>query len=157
MPGLVGAMANQCCCIDATITGGMGQHQHKKMVWKSLLVNQSVTISINFVKLKYPYPSTDSVGKSFAEAYFPIVNKRREIPFGDREKKFQAYRRGRYVEFNLVYDRGTIFGLQSGGRIESILMSMPPNANWVYDFKPEFGTDEQRLYEFLKPTNWLDI
>jgi coproporphyrinogen III oxidase len=97
-----------------------------------------------------------SVGESFRSAYLPIVDKRRGTPYGDRERAFQAYRRGRYVEFNLVYDRGTLFGLQSGGRSESILMSLPPRAEWRYDWQPEPGSPEERLYaDFLKPRDWV--
>ena len=97
-----------------------------------------------------------SVGDHFLTAYSPIVEKRRQHPFGERERAFQAYRRGRYVEFNLVYDRGTLFGLQSGGRTESILMSMPPNAAWRYDWKPESDSPEEKLYKiFLKPRDWV--
>jgi coproporphyrinogen III oxidase len=96
-----------------------------------------------------------SVGDAFVPAYLPIVRKRKATPFGERERDFQLYRRGRYVEFNLVYDRGTIFGLQSGGRTESILMSLPPLVAWRYDWKPEPGTPEARLYDlFLKPRDW---
>ena len=96
-----------------------------------------------------------SVGDHFLPAYVPIVEKRRNASFGDRERDFQAYRRGRYVEFNLVYDRGTLFGLQSGGRAESILMSLPPVVKWRYDWKPDAGSAEARLYEmFLRPRNW---
>ena len=96
-----------------------------------------------------------SVGDAFVPAYLPIVQKRKATPFGERERDFQLYRRGRYVEFNLVQDRGTIFGLQSGGRTESILMSLPPLVAWRYDWKPEPGTPEARLYEhFLKPRDW---
>ncbi len=96
-----------------------------------------------------------SVGDHFLPAYVPIVERRRNASFGDRERDFQAYRRGRYVEFNLVYDRGTLFGLQSGGRTESILMSLPPVAKWRYDWKPEAGSAEARLYEmFLRPRDW---
>ena len=96
-----------------------------------------------------------SVGNHFLPAYVPIVERRRDAGFGARERDFQAYRRGRYVEFNLVYDRGTLFGLQSGGRAESILMSLPPVVKWRYDWKPEAGTREARLYEvFLKPRDW---
>jgi coproporphyrinogen III oxidase len=96
-----------------------------------------------------------AVGDAFVEAYEPIVQRRRGLPYGERERDFQAYRRGRYVEFNLVYDRGTLFGLQSGGRTESILMSMPPLVKWRYDWHPEPGTPEARLYaEFLKPREW---
>ena len=96
-----------------------------------------------------------SVGDHFLEAYAPIVERRRQMPFGERERSFQAYRRGRYVEFNLVYDRGTLFGLQSGGRTESILMSLPPRAEWRYDWKPEPGSPEEKLTtDFLKPRDW---
>jgi len=96
-----------------------------------------------------------SVGDHFLTAYAPIVEKRRHTPYGERERAFQAYRRGRYVEFNLVYDRGTLFGLQSGGRTEAILMSLPPGAAWRYDWNPEAGSAEERLYsEFLKPREW---
>ena len=99
-----------------------------------------------------------SVGNSYLEAYAPIVERRKDTPYGERERDFQLYRRGRYVEFNLVYDRGTIFGLQSGGRTESILMSLPPEVNWVYDYKPEAGSEEARLYEhFLKPKDWATM
>jgi coproporphyrinogen III oxidase len=99
---------------------------------------------------------TKSVGDHFLAAYVPILERRKELVFGARERSFQAYRRGRYVEFNLVYDRGTLFGLQSGGRTESILMSLPPRADWRYDWKPEPGSPEERLYtEFLKPRDWV--
>ncbi|MGZ8198930.1 MAG: oxygen-dependent coproporphyrinogen oxidase [Burkholderiales bacterium] len=99
---------------------------------------------------------TRSVGEHFLPAYEPIVERRRGQPFGERERAFQAYRRGRYVEFNLVYDRGTLFGLQSGGRTESILMSLPPSVSWRYDWKPEPGTAEAQLYsEFLVAKDWL--
>ncbi len=96
------------------------------------------------------------VGNSYIEAYLPIVNKRKSTQFTDDNRAFQLYRRGRYVEFNLVYDRGTIFGLQTGGRTESILMSLPPQVAWRYNWQPEPGTEEARLYEeFLKPREWL--
>ena len=96
-----------------------------------------------------------AVGDAFLPAYLPIVAARRDLPYGERERDFQAYRRGRYVEFNLVFDRGTLFGLQSGGRTESILMSMPPIVKWRYDWQPEPGTPEARLYsDFLKPRDW---
>jgi len=97
-----------------------------------------------------------SVGDHYIPAYLPIVQKRKNSPYGERERDFQLYRRGRYVEFNLVYDRGTLFGLQSGGRTESILMSLPPLVKWRYDWKPAPGTPEAKLYEvFLKPRDWL--
>jgi coproporphyrinogen III oxidase len=99
---------------------------------------------------------TRAVGESFLAAYEPIVLRRRDEPYGERERDFQAYRRGRYVEFNLVYDRGTLFGLQSGGRTESILMSLPPVVKWRYDWKPPAGSPEARLYtDFLKPRDWV--
>jgi coproporphyrinogen III oxidase len=95
------------------------------------------------------------VGDQFIPAYLPIVQVRKDTPYGERERNFQLYRRGRYVEFNLVHDRGTLFGLQSGGRAESILMSMPPLAAWRYDWKPEPGSPEAELYEkFLVPRDW---
>ena len=97
-----------------------------------------------------------SVGDHLIDAYVPIVERRRDLPFGESEREFQAYRRGRYVEFNLVYDRGTLFGLQSGGRTESILMSLPPVVRWRYDWKPAPGTAEARLYtDFLTARDWV--
>jgi coproporphyrinogen III oxidase len=97
-----------------------------------------------------------AVGDSFLPAYIPVVERRRHTPYGDRERDFQAYRRGRYVEFNLVYDRGTLFGLQSGGRTESILMSLPPIVHWRYDWRPEPGTPEDNLYqEYLQARDWV--
>lgn len=96
-----------------------------------------------------------AVGNAFVPAYLPIVSRRKEMTYGMREREFQLYRRGRYVEFNLVYDRGTLFGLQSGGRTESILMSMPPLARWEYAYVPESGTDEARLMDYLVPREWL--
>ena len=97
-----------------------------------------------------------SVGDHYLGAYQPIVNRRKDTPYGERERDFQLYRRGRYVEFNLVYDRGTLFGLQTGGRTESILMSMPPLVKWRYNWQPGAGTPEAELYEkFLVPKNWV--
>ncbi|WP_018144654.1 MULTISPECIES: oxygen-dependent coproporphyrinogen oxidase [unclassified Thioalkalivibrio] len=97
-----------------------------------------------------------SVGNAYLDAYAPIVERRRATDFGERERQFQLYRRGRYVEFNLVYDRGTLFGLQSGGRTESILMSLPPLVRWEYNYQPAPGTPEAELYErYLKPRDWL--
>ena len=99
---------------------------------------------------------TQAVGNSFAIAYLPLIARRRDIAYGERERDFQAYRRGRYVEFNLVWDRGTLFGLQSGGRTESILMSLPPIVKWRYDWQPEAGSAEARLYsDFLPPREWV--
>jgi coproporphyrinogen III oxidase len=98
-----------------------------------------------------------SVGDHYLPAYLPIVRRRMESDYGERERNFQLYRRGRYVEFNLVYDRGTLFGLQSGGRTESILMSLPPLVRWQYNWRPEPGSEEARLYnEYLKPRKWVD-
>lgn len=96
-------------------------------------------------------------GSSFLDAYVPIIERRRNMEYGDRQRQFQLYRRGRYVEFNLVYDRGTIFGLQTNGRTESILMSLPPLVRWEYSYTPEAGTPEAELYErFLKPQDWAN-
>ncbi|MGZ5277528.1 MAG: oxygen-dependent coproporphyrinogen oxidase, partial [Caldimonas sp.] len=103
------------------------------------------------------FAMTRAVGNAFLAAYLPIVRRRRDLPWGERERAFQTYRRGRYVEFNLVFDRGTLFGLQSGGRTESILMSMPPVVTWRYDWHPEPGTPEARLYsDFLRPREWAE-
>jgi len=97
-----------------------------------------------------------SVGEAFLPAYLPIAERRKNLPYGDREREFQLFRRGRYVEFNLVYDRGTLFGLQSGGRAESILMSLPPHVTWRYDWRPEAGSREDALYrEFLIARDWV--
>ena len=97
-----------------------------------------------------------SVGDSFLAAYLPIIERRRDTPYGEAQREFQTYRRGRYVEFNLVFDRGTLFGLQSGGRTESILMSMPPAVTWRSVWKPEPGTPDARLYsDFLVAREWL--
>jgi coproporphyrinogen III oxidase len=99
-----------------------------------------------------------SVGDAFLDAYVPIARRRRTLAYGEHERDFQAYRRGRYVEFNLVFDRGTLFGLQSGGRTESILMSLPPNVKWRYDWRPAPGTPEAQLYDtFLEPRDWADL
>lgn len=98
---------------------------------------------------------TRSVGDAFLDSYLPIVDRRRHTPYGERERDFQAYRRGRYVEFNLVFDRGTLFGLQSGGRTESILLSMPPLAQWRYDWQPQAGTPEAELAAYLTPRDWV--
>jgi len=98
-----------------------------------------------------------SVGDAFAHAYAPILERRKDVAYGERERDFQAYRRGRYVEFNLVWDRGTLFGLQSNGRTEAILMSLPPVVKWRYDWRPAAGTPEARLHErYLVPRDWAD-
>lgn len=98
---------------------------------------------------------TRAVGNGFLDAYLPIVSRRRDTPYGEREREFQLYRRGRYVEFNLVWDRGTLFGLQSGGRTESILMSLPPRVRFEYAWTPEPGSAEARLQDYLTPRDWL--
>jgi len=99
-----------------------------------------------------------SVGNGYIKAYRPIVQKRKDTSYGERERQFQLYRRGRYVEFNLVYDRGTLFGLQTGGRTESILMSLPPLVRWEYQYEPEEGSEEARLYErYIQPQDWINI
>ena len=100
---------------------------------------------------------TRTVGDQFLPAYLPIVRKRQGHKYGERQREFQLYRRGRYVEFNLIYDRGTLFGLQSGGRTESILMSLPPRVRWEYDWRPPAGSPEADLYEnYLRPRDWLN-
>ncbi|TDQ43729.1 oxygen-dependent coproporphyrinogen oxidase [Tepidicella xavieri] len=102
------------------------------------------------------FAMTQAVGDAFLHAYLPIVRRRVDMPYGERERQFQLYRRGRYVEFNLVWDRGTHFGLQSGGRTESILLSMPPLVRWAYNERPQPGTPEYRLvHEFLVRRDWL--
>lgn len=101
------------------------------------------------------FSMTQSVGNGFLNAYMPILERRQSIPYGQHERDFQAYRRGRYVEFNLVFDRGTLFGLQSGGRTESILLSMPPSANWRYNWQPEAGSEEAKLTLYLRAHDWL--
>lgn len=99
-----------------------------------------------------------SIGDAYVPAIVPIIEKRKNTEYGERQRDFQLHRRGRYVEFNLVFDRGTLFGLQSGGRTESILMSLPPEVRWSYDWQPEEGSEEAVLYErYLKPRNWLEV
>ena len=96
-----------------------------------------------------------AIGDAYIDAYLPIVQRRKATPYTPAQREFQEYRRGRYVEFNLVFDRGTLFGLQSGGRTESILMSLPPAVRWRYDWRPQPGSPEARLYDvFLKPRDW---
>lgn len=106
-------------------------------------------IRFNFLK---------SVGNQYTKAYCPIISRRKSTPYFKRQQNFQLYRRGRYAEFNLVYDRGTAFGLQTEGRVESILMSLPPKATWVYDWRPEPGSEEEKLYtQFLINKNWVEL
>jgi len=110
----------------------------------------------NAAGFEQSYAMTQSVGEAFLQAYLPILKARKDTPYGERERDFQAYRRGRYVEFNLVFDRGTLFGLQSGGRTEAILMSMPPVVKWRYRWEPEPGSAEAALYtDFLPHRDWL--
>ncbi|WP_019140032.1 oxygen-dependent coproporphyrinogen oxidase [Noviherbaspirillum massiliense] len=110
----------------------------------------------NALGFERSFAMMQSVGNHFLDAYLPILEKRKGMAFGERERDFQAYRRGRYVEFNLVFDRGTLFGLQSGGRTESILMSMPPVVKWRYDWQPEPGSAEAQLYsDFLVHREWV--
>jgi len=101
------------------------------------------------------FAMTQAVGNALLDAYAPIVEKRKVMSYSEREREFQSYRRGRYVEFNLVFDRGTHFGLQSGGRAESILMSMPPIVTWRYNWNPEPGSPEAKIYEAIKPRDWV--
>jgi coproporphyrinogen III oxidase len=110
----------------------------------------------NAAGFEQSFAMTQAVGDAFLKAYLPILEARKDTPYGERERDFQAYRRGRYVEFNLVFDRGTLFGLQSGGRTEAILMSMPPVVKWRYNWAPEDGTPEAALYtDFLPHRDWL--
>jgi len=111
---------------------------------------------LNEGSFEHCFALMQSIGDHYLPAYLPVVERRKHMDYGERERDFQSYRRGRYVEFNLVYDRGTLFGLQSGGRTEAILMSLPPVVKWRYDWHPEPGTPEAELYEvFLKPRDWL--
>jgi coproporphyrinogen III oxidase len=110
----------------------------------------------NSLDFENAFSMTQNVGEHFIKAYLPIVEKRKDTPYGERERDFQAYRRGRYVEFNLIFDRGTLFGLQSNGRTESILMSMPPTAKWGYKWAPEANSPEAALYsDFLVHKEWV--
>jgi coproporphyrinogen III oxidase len=110
----------------------------------------------NAAGFEQSFAMVKSVGDSFLNAYLPILQRRKDVPYSERERDFQAYRRGRYVEFNLVFDRGTLFGLQSGGRTESILMSLPPIVKWRYDWRPEAGSAEAKLYsDYLIGKDWL--
>lgn len=110
----------------------------------------------NEVDFEHSFALTQSIGDSFLPAYIPIVAKRKNTPYSDTHRNFQCYRRGRYVEFNLIYDRGTLFGLQSNGRTESILMSLPPQVNWTYNYTPDLNSEEALLYQnFLIEKDWL--
>ena len=112
---------------------------------------------LNSMGFEQTFAFMRSVGDHYIKAYRPIVQKRKHLPFTEVQRDFQLYRRGRYVEFNLVYDRGTLFGLQSGGRTESILMSLPPLVKWRYDWQPAEGSEEARLYsDFLRPRDWVN-
>ncbi len=112
----------------------------------------------NEQNFEHAFAFMQSVGNSYINAYLPIVKRNKDTPFGEAERAFQAYRRGRYVEYNLLYDRGTIFGLQSGGRTESILMSLPPKVEWHYNYQTDPGSPEARLCDyFLKPRDWLQL
>ena len=104
--------------------------------------------------LEKTFRFVQDIGNAFLDAYLPIVKRRMNEPYGDHERQYQLYRRGRYVEFNLLYDRGTIFGLETRGRTESILMSLPPLVRWVYEFKPEPGSREEKALDFYKPRDW---
>ena len=111
---------------------------------------------LNNWKFDRCFAFTQAIGDQFLPAYLPIVDARKEHPYGERQREFQLYRRGRYVEFNLIYDRGTLFGLQSGGRTESILMSLPPRVRWEYDWQPEAGSPEEKLCkDYLVARDWL--
>ncbi len=111
---------------------------------------------LNNWKFDRCFSFTQAIGDQFLPAYLPIVDARKDHPYGERQREFQLYRRGRYVEFNLIYDRGTLFGLQSGGRTESILMSLPPRVRWEYDWQPEPGSPEDKLYkDYLVARDWL--
>ena len=112
---------------------------------------------LNSLGFEESFRFMQSIGNSFLPAYTPIVDRRVDESYGEREREFQLYRRGRYVEFNLVFDRGTLFGLQSGGRTESILMSLPPLVRWIYGYEPEEGSEEARLYsDFLRHRDWIN-
>ena len=110
---------------------------------------------LNAGGFEHCFALTQSIGQAYLPAYIPILAKRKDMPYTEHERDFQLYRRGRYVEFNLVFDRGTLFGLQTGGRTESILMSLPPLATWRYNYQPKEDSVEARLSDYLKPKNWL--
>ncbi len=120
-------------------------------------INESTTTAAEGRYLEGVFEFVQGAGRAFLQAYQPIVERRRSEPYTEREREFQLIRRGRYVEFNLVYDRGTHFGLETRGRTESILMSLPPLVRWVYDYKPEPGTREAKAQEFFRPRDWLNV
>lgn len=154
------------CCRDALAPFGEGYHRRFKQ-WCDeyfFLKHRGEPRGVGgifFDDLNEPdfetcFALTRSVAEHFLPAYLPIAERRKDLPYGEREREFQLYRRGRYVEFNLVYDRGTLFGLQSGGRTESILMSLPPRVIWRYDWRPEPGSPEEALYrDFLVARDWV--
>ena len=142
-------------CMRATRSGATSTSSSSTATSRAASAASSSTIWLNPISRPRSRWSR-SVGDHFLTAYAPIVERRRATPYGERERDFQAYRRGRYVEFNLVYDRGTLFGLQSGGRTESILMSLPPAVTWRYDWTPAPGSPEAKLYsDFLEPRDWV--
>ncbi|PIE20426.1 MAG: oxygen-dependent coproporphyrinogen oxidase [Neptuniibacter caesariensis] len=113
---------------------------------------------LNELGFEQSFALMQSIGNAYSKAYIPIIERNKDREYGERQRDFQLHRRGRYVEFNLVFDRGTLFGLQSGGRTESILMSLPPEVRWGYDWKPEAGSEEAQLYErYLTPRDWINI
>ncbi|HJW01775.1 MAG TPA: oxygen-dependent coproporphyrinogen oxidase [Azospira sp.] len=153
-------------CKDALVPYGEGVHQRYKQWCDEYFflkhrneprgVGGIFFDDLNEGGFEHCFNLVRSVGDAFVPAYLPILEQRRDTPYGERERDFQAYRRGRYVEFNLVWDRGTLFGLQSGGRTESILMSLPPIVKWRYDWQPEAGSPEAALYtDFLPPRDWV--
>ncbi len=154
------------CCHDALAPFGAGLHARFKQWCDDYFfikhrqeprgVGGIFFDDFNEAGFDQSFAMTQSVGEAFLKAYLPIIGARKDTPYGERERDFQAYRRGRYVEFNLVWDRGTLFGLQSGGRTEAILMSMPPIVKWRYDWKPDAGSAEAALYrDFLVQRDWL--
>ena len=124
-------------------------------MWGGLFFDDLNTNLQGELDFEHAFGLMRSVGEHFLPAWLPIAQKRKDTPYGERQRQFQLYRRGRYVEFNLVYDRGTLFGLQTGGRTESILMSMPPLARWEYAYTPDEGSEEAKLYAYLNPRDWL--
>ncbi len=153
------------CCYDALAFHGSNYYQDYKKWCDNyfFLKHRNETRGVGgifFDGLYTPgfyksFSIAKSVGNAFLSSYLPILERRKVIKYGAREREFQAYRRARYVEFNLILDRGILFGLKSGGRVESIFLSMPPNAMWSYNWKPELGSEEEKLYKYLKPMIWV--